>query len=101
MAAPTFGLVVAEALASGAPIVAPDQGGASEFVHPAFGEAYRAGDAEALAAALARIVNRDRRALSLAARAGGHRLRAPADHFAQLFDAYAGLRQARRDRLAA
>lgn len=100
-AAETFGLVVAEALASGVPIIAPDQGGASEFVHPAFGESYRAGDAEALAAALSRIVSRDRRDLSLAARAGGHRLSAPADHFARLFSAYGALGQARRERLAA
>ncbi len=100
-AAETFGLVVAEALASGVPIVAPDQGGASEIVHPAFGEAYRAGDADALAAALARIVSRDRRELSLAARAGGHRLVAPSEHFATLFAAYGGLCQSRRDRLAA
>lgn len=100
-AAETFGLVVAEALASGVPIVAPDQGGASEFVHPAFGEAYRAGDADALAAALSRIVSRDRRDLSLAARAGGHRLAAPADHFARLFSLYGALGDARRERLAA
>lgn len=100
-AAETFGLVVAEALASGVPIVAPDQGGASEFVHPAFGESYRAGDAEALAAALSRIVSRDRRELALAARAGGHRLAAPADHFARLFSVYGALGEARRERLAA
>ena len=100
-AAETFGLVVAEALASGVPIIAPDQGGASEFVHPAFGEAYRAGDADALAAALSRVVARDRRALGLAARAGGHRLVAPSEHFASLFAVYGGLCDARRDRLAA
>lgn len=100
-AAETFGLVVAEALASGVPIVAPDQGGASEFVHPAFGESYAAGDAEALCAALLRIVARDRRALTLAARAGGSRLRAPADHFAQLFSAYGSLTQPAQARIAA
>ena len=100
-AAETFGLVVAEALASGVPIVAPDQGGASEFVHPAWGESYAAGDAAALASAMRRIVNRDRRELGLAARAGGHRVAAPADHFAQLFSVYGALVGTRRERLAA
>jgi alpha-1,6-mannosyltransferase len=100
-AAETFGLVVAEALASGVPIVAPDQGGASEFVHPAFGEAYRAGDASALAAALARVVARDRRDLAAAARAGGHRVGTPADHFARLFSVYGALAGAAPERRAA
>lgn len=100
-AAETFGLVVAEALASGVPIVAPDQGGASEFAHPTYAETYRAGDAEALAAAMARIAARDRRELALAARAGGHRVLAPADHFETLFSAYGALAGERRERAAA
>ncbi len=100
-AAETFWLGVAEALASGVPIVAPDQGGASEFVHPAYGESYGAGDAEALASAMARIAVRDRRALAVAARAGGCRVGAPADHFAHLFSVYGSLVGARRERLAA
>ncbi len=100
-AAETFGLVVAEALASGVPIIAPDRGGASEFTHPAYAQTYRAGDAGALGAAMARIVSRDRRELSLAARAGGHRVGAPADHFAQLFSVYRALGKTRREPLAA
>jgi alpha-1,6-mannosyltransferase len=100
-AAETFGLVVAEALASGVPIIAPDQGGASEFVHPAWGEAYKAGDADALAGAMRRIVARDRGALGLAARAGGGRVGDPAAHFAQLFSVYGSLASAPRERLAA
>lgn len=100
-AAETFGLVVAEALASGLPIVAPDRGGASEFVHPAYAEAYRAGDAAALAAAMARIVGRDRRELRIAARAAAARIAAPADHFEKLFSVYGGLAGGQRERLAA
>lgn len=100
-AAETFGLVVAEALASGAPIVAPDLGGATEFAHPAYAETYRSGDAEALAAAMARIVARDRRELALAARAGAHRISAPAEHFEMLFSAYGSLARLTRDRAAA
>lgn len=90
-AAETFGLVVAEALASGVPIVAPDLGGASEFAHPAYAESYRAGDAEALSAAMARIALRNRADLAMAARAGGHRVSAPADHFEKLFSVYGAI----------
>ncbi|MDZ7629440.1 MAG: glycosyltransferase [Parvularculaceae bacterium] len=100
-AAETFGLVVAEALASGVPIIAPDQGGASEFAHPAYAESYRAGEAEALAAAMARIVGRDRRELAIAARAGAHRVSTPAEHFDKLFSAYGALCEAAPAREAA
>ncbi len=100
-AAETYGLVVAEALCSGVPIIAPDLGGASEFAHPTYAESYRAGDADALSAAMTRIVARDRRALGAAARAGGARVGAPADHFAQLLSVYGALTVSRRERLAA
>jgi len=44
-ASETFGLVVAESLCSGLPIVVPDRGGAVDFASPEFAEVYRAGDA--------------------------------------------------------
>ena len=88
-AAETFGLVVAEALNSGLPLVAPHIGGAADLTHPTYSETYRAGDARALEDALHRIVSRDRNELTIAARAGSRRVGSPADHFATLFSAYA------------
>jgi alpha-1,6-mannosyltransferase len=90
-AAETFGLVVAEALSSGLPIVAPDTGGAADLSHPAFSESYRFGQASDLADAMRRIANRDRNDLSIAARAGAHRINTPDEHFAMLFRFYASL----------
>lgn len=90
-AAETFGLVVGEALCSGLPIVTPHIGGAADLAHPAYAETYRAGDPDAFADALRRIVARDRPSLAIAARAGAHRLVSPAQHFEALLAQYARL----------
>ncbi len=101
-AAETFGLVVAEALNSGLPLVTPHIGGAADLTHPTYGEAYRAGDAGALTAALHRIVARDRNELALAARAGSRRVGTPDDHFDSLFTTYQSLaaQKGKRQRIA-
>jgi glycosyltransferase involved in cell wall biosynthesis len=52
----SFGLAAAEALAAGVPVIAPDAGGAGELVAAAgCGVHFRAGDAQALADAVARV----------------------------------------------
>jgi alpha-1,6-mannosyltransferase len=98
--AETFGFAVAEAIASGLPIVAPDAGAAADLVHLAYSETYAFGRAAALAEAIARITQRDRAALALAARAAARRLSAPDQHFAQLFDFYRTLAARRSARAA-
>ncbi len=95
-AAETFGLVVAEALASGLPLITPDMGGAAELTHPTYAETYRAGDASALHAAMKRITDRDWRTLTTAARAGAKRINTPTDHFEILFGHYAKLAEEKR-----
>jgi alpha-1,6-mannosyltransferase len=44
-AAETYGLVVAEAICSGVPVIVPDRGGAAALAGPGYAETYAAGDA--------------------------------------------------------
>jgi alpha-1,6-mannosyltransferase len=57
--AETFGLVAAEAVASGLPVIVPDEGGASDLVTPQTGELYRSGDAQSASDAIGRLLSRD------------------------------------------
>lgn len=96
-AAETYGLVVAEALCSGLPLVVPQVGGAAELADPRYAETYPPGDAVACAAAIEWLLARDRAALSAAAaQAGIAAVRAPIDHFRDLFRHYEDLVSRRR-----
>lgn len=89
--AETFGLAAAEGVASGLPLIVPDEGGASDFVGPDNGECYAAGDAGAAARAIERLLRRDPAALADDAR---RRALAAPDievHFQRLFDHYRDL----------
>ena len=81
--AETFGLVLAEALASGTPVVVPDRGGAFEQLRPGCGQSYRAGDKAELTKALVQLVDAGRCLCSADGRVPDPRLME--DHFRELF----------------
>jgi alpha-1,6-mannosyltransferase len=54
----TFGLGVAQAIASGLPLVVPNEGGASEQVDETFAERFRSKDGQACAEAMHRLWTR-------------------------------------------
>jgi alpha-1,6-mannosyltransferase len=86
----TFGFLLAECLASGTPIVAPDAGGAADLAEPAWSERYPAyADAGTIAVALERLLGRPRAELSQRARQRAGNLPTTEDHFRALFDLYA------------
>ncbi len=88
--AETYGLVVAEAICSGLPLVVPDQGGAADLADDGFAELYPAGDAVACAQAMLRLAARPAALLKQAAlQTAQSRVGTMADHFEQLFDLYA------------
>lgn len=97
--AETFGLVAAEAAASGLPLIVPDDGGAADQAHPDRAETYRAGDADAAASAIVRLADRDPAALRAAATSAAGSARSLDDHFADLLARYTGFTQ--RDALRA
>lgn len=94
--AETFGLVAAEAAASGLPLIVPDEGGASDMATLETGEIYAAADANAVADAVRRLLIRDRAALANAARRNAANTPTIDQHFARLFVHYSGLRRNQR-----
>lgn len=90
--AETFGLVVAEALCAGVPIIVPDAGGALEFAGEGYAERYRAGDAIGCAAAAKRLLRRDCSLLRAASlKASETRVLSHDQHWGRLFESYAAL----------
>ena len=86
----TFGMVQAEASASGLPIIVADEGSASDHLVAGQGLAYVAGDAASAAHVIGKAVD------ALAAMRAAARLTAPGvrimdSHFTELFGRYAGL----------
>ena len=86
-----FGLVAYEALASGAPLIVPDEGGAFEASDPSYAETYRAKDAVSCAAAIGRFFARDQGAARAAAAAAAGRVRSDEEHADALVAHYAGV----------
>ena len=98
-AAETFGLVLAEALCSGTPLIVPDAGASATFAGHGYAETYRAGDAADGAAAILRLLSGDRKAQSQAARAAADtRVYTVEQHFEKLFEIYERIVQDRATR---
>jgi alpha-1,6-mannosyltransferase len=94
----TFGLGVAEALATGLPVVVPDAGGAAEVADAACSEVYATGDARACARAVTSIlarVARGRAELSAAAVAAAARVPTIEAQFAHAYEVYSELLSSR------
>ena len=95
--AETYGFVVAESLCCGTPLIVPKAGGAGELADPGYAETYAPGDRDAAAAAILRLLARDRAHLSRAALAAGADKVGDIDaHFEKLFAFYAGAAQRKR-----
>lgn len=90
-AAETYGLVVAEAICSGVPVIVPDRGGAAALAGPDYAARYRAADADDCADAIVRLLARDRRSLAAGCRAAARKIGTMDEHFANLFGLYAEL----------
>lgn len=91
-----FGLVASEALASGLPLVGPDEGGFAELADPLFAETYAARDALSAADAIRRMFAREPAILRAAARVAAGKVRSDRDHTVELMAYYEGLLAARR-----
>ncbi len=88
-AAETFGLVLAEALCSGTPVIVPDVGASATFAGPGYAETYKPGDAADAAAAILALVAGDRAAQARAALAAADaRVNSVEQHFETLFGLY-------------
>ena len=86
--AETYGLVVAEAICSGLPVVVPDSGGASDFAPRARGAVYRTGDSDACAAAILQQASLAVTGSGPPAPAPNAPVRSSEAHFAALFNLY-------------
>ncbi|MEH3040617.1 MAG: glycosyltransferase [Sphingomonas paucimobilis] len=86
-----FGLVGLEGLASGLPLIVPDEGGCAEIAEPDFAETYAARDPRSAADAIERMFARDYDVVKAAADAAAARVRTDRDHAVDLMRYYEGL----------
>ncbi|MCU6454593.1 glycosyltransferase [Sphingomonas sp. A2-49] len=87
----TFGLVPAEALASGTPLIVPDGGGTAEIADPLFAEVYVQRDAHSCADAILRMLARERAIVRRAAAVAAASVRSDEEHAADLVAHYAAV----------
>lgn len=84
----TFGLVAAEAAASGLPLIVPDEGGAASLVRMGSGFTYVAGDAQSAAQAIRKFITKGSDSARSCARLRAIGIPTINDHFKRLFDQY-------------
>ncbi|MFC7048061.1 glycosyltransferase [Emcibacter nanhaiensis] len=97
-AAETYGLVIAEGLCAGLPLVVPNLGGAADLARPDYAEFYKAGDVAGCTDALHRFLLRDPATMRQAAgEAAKQKVIPPEEHFRRLFAHYEQLIKKKRD----
>lgn len=88
-AAETFGLVVAEAICSGLPVVVPDTGGAVDLADSKYAGIYKTGDHESLSNVLLAITSRNRDNMTFhSSQAAKDKIWTVDEHFEHLFSLY-------------
>lgn len=87
----TFGLVAAEALACGAPLIVPASGGTGEIADPLFSETFAERDVRSCAAAIIRLLSRDPACVRAAAARAAASVRTDEEHAADLVAHYAAV----------
>lgn len=90
-AAETFGLVVAESLCAGLPVVVPDVGGAFDLAHPGCSAVYEAGNGAAAAAAVERLLETPKADIARACDVAKTKIWTMDGHFDHLFEYYQSL----------
>ncbi len=88
-AAETFGLVAAEARASGLPLILPDEGAANDLAGLGYSETYKTGSRASAAEAILRMLARDPAELRAACVQVAQDARTVDTHLDELFEAYA------------
>jgi alpha-1,6-mannosyltransferase len=87
--AETYGIVVAEAVCSGLPVVVPARGGAADIANPDISETFQAGNVSGLKQALLTIISRNREELVQACKKTAEKdIGTMDDHFKLLFNNY-------------
>ena len=89
----TYGIVAAEAAASGLPLIVPDEGGSAHLARIGAGIAYRAGKAGDAAASILHLIASGTEQMRLQAAIHAHRIPSVDDHFVQLFRLYEDLQR--------
>lgn len=96
-AAETYGIVVAEAVCSGLPVVVPERGGAADIANPDLGVTYEPGDSESFSEAVLNITDRNREDLVEATKkAAENDIVTMEGHFKMLFETYQELLDTKR-----